>query len=86
MQLTSSVKKQFQPFCKRIDSNHILYGYQDDAFFEEQIDSLEEYQAAVQALDLRYSSSVNQAAQVQEIQSLLQAITGELAEKIPESS
>lgn len=79
-------KKQFQPFCKRIDSNHILYGYQDDAFFEEQIDSLEEYQAAVQALEERYSSSVKQAAQVQELQSLLQEITGELAEKIPESS
>jgi len=68
-----------------IDSNHILYGYQDDAFFEEQIDSLEEYQAAVHALEEQYGSA-KQTAQVQNIQLLLQAITGELAEEIPESS
>ena len=64
--------------------NTLIYGL--ELLYYKQIDSLEEYQAAVQALDLRYSSSVKQAAQVQEIQSLLQAITSELAEKIPESS
>lgn len=29
-----------QPFIKKIDSNHILYGYRDREFFEEQIESV----------------------------------------------
>lgn len=70
------VKQEFQPFFKRIDSNNILYGYQDSAFFEEQIDSEEEFQAKVNALEERFGST-KQIAQKQEVQLLLQSIIGE---------
>ncbi|UIE38884.1 hypothetical protein [Leptodesmis sichuanensis] len=73
-------KQQFEPFFKRIDSNHILYGYRDGAFFEEEIDSPEDYQAAVRTLEERFGSA-EQMAQKQDVQLLLHSITGELLEE-----
>ncbi len=63
-------------FLKRIDSNHILYGCQDGTFFEEQIDSEEDYKAAIQTFEETYGTSV-QEEQVENLRSLLQRITGE---------
>lgn len=73
-------RQQFEPFFKRIDSNHILYGYRDGAFFEEEIDSLEDYQAAVRSLEGRFGST-EQMAQRQDVQLFLHRITGELTEE-----
>lgn len=62
-----------QPFLRHVDASQVIYGYQDGAFFEEWIDSSEEYQTAIQSFEESYSS-VKREKQVQEIQSLLQSI------------
>ncbi len=66
-----------QPFLKHIDSNHILYGYRNGEFFEEQIDSESEYKAAIQAFEETYGSVVIEE-QSGNLKSLLQQITGDI--------
>lgn len=66
---------QTQPFFKRIDSNHILYGYRNGEFFEEQIDSEEEYKAAIQSLE-ETCGSKDVEKQSGNLKLLLQQITG----------
>lgn len=39
-----------EPFYRRVDSNLILFGYQDGAFFERDYEDLETYHAAIQQL------------------------------------
>lgn len=67
-----------QPFFKRIDSNHILYGYRNGEFFEEQIDSEEEYKAAIQTLE-EICGSKDVEKQSRNLKLLLQQITGRLS-------
>jgi hypothetical protein len=59
-----------------IRSNNILYGYRDGEFFEEQIDSPEEYEAVIQQFEQMYGS-LKQEKQIQDVRSLLETITGE---------
>jgi hypothetical protein len=68
--------QQIQPFIRLIRASHILYGYRDGEFFEEQIDSPEEYEAAIQAFDEVYGS-LKQERQSQDLRALLETITGE---------
>ncbi|NER99054.1 MAG: hypothetical protein F6J86_35410 [Symploca sp. SIO1B1] len=72
----STCNRPIEPFIRSIDSNHILYGYRDGEFFEEQIDSQEEYQAAIKAFEEKYGS-LQQERQSQNLRSLLEKITGE---------
>jgi hypothetical protein len=65
-----------QPFLRHIDASHIIYGYRNGAFFEEQIDSPEQYEATIQAFETVYGS-VKQEQQALEMRSLIQMITGE---------
>lgn len=67
---------QLDPFLKRIDSNHIFYGYRDGEFFEEQIDSEDDYQQAIEVFEQNYHS-IKEERQSREIQSLLQTIISE---------
>jgi hypothetical protein len=53
---TVCCNQRIQPFIRLIRASHILYGYRDGEFFEEQMDSPEEYEAAIQAFDEVYSS------------------------------
>lgn len=66
-----------QPFLKNIDSNHIIYGYQDGEFFEEQIESEEAYREAIATFEQNHYSLI-EANHRQEIQDLLRKITDEL--------
>ena len=68
-----------QPFMNRIDSNHILYGYRNEVFFEEQIDSEEDYKAAIQAFEETYRTAVENEQAVK-VRVLLQQITGKRRE------
>jgi hypothetical protein len=43
-----------EPFFKRVDSQSVLYGFQDGRFFEEQYHEPEEYEAAVKAHEARF--------------------------------
>jgi hypothetical protein len=50
-----AVTEQYdEPFFKRVDSQSVLYGYQDGQFFEEQYHEPEEYEAAVKAHEARF--------------------------------
>jgi len=48
--------ENMEEFFKNIDSNLILYGYQDGNFFEEDYEDEEEYQEALSKLRERSSS------------------------------
>ncbi|BBD62960.1 hypothetical protein NIES2109_58100 (plasmid) [Nostoc sp. HK-01] len=58
-------------FFRKIGSNHIIYGYKDDDYFEEHYESQEEYQVAIENLELMGISSKT----IQDVNSLLQMIT-----------
>lgn len=62
------------PFLKKIESNYIIYGYRDGDFFEEQFDSVEDYQQAIKDFEDVYGNNLlkNKSS---EVQSLLQKIT-----------
>jgi hypothetical protein len=47
-------KWEIKPFFRHVDSNHVIYGYWDGKFVDEEIDDLEEYQQMVQTLEARY--------------------------------
>lgn len=51
----SLCKLPVQPFLRHIDASQILYGYKAGEFFEEQIESVEQYEAAIQAFETAYS-------------------------------
>ena len=66
-----------EEFFKKIDSNHILYGYKDEQYFEEQYESQEAYQAAILNLESIGISSITS----QNFNEILQTITSEIVEK-----
>lgn len=70
-------KLQKQSFIKKIDSNHILYGYQDGEFFEKQIESVETYRETIERFEQNHYSVIEET-QSQEIQDLLNTITDEV--------
>lgn len=74
----ATCKPPIQPFLKHIDSNHILYGYRDGEFFEEEIESESEYQAAIAAFKTVYETEEEQEDPSDQIRLLLQTITGDL--------
>lgn len=65
------------PFMKRIDSNHIVYGYKDNQYFEEQYNSEEEYHTAI----LSYESIDTSIWNLQKRNIMLQNITNRVIEK-----
>ncbi len=66
-----------EQFFKKIDSNHILYGYKDDQYFEEQYQSQEAYKTAIEKLEsMEISSSTSQ-----NINKILQTIISETIEE-----
>lgn len=65
-----------RPFLKCIDSNHILYGYRDGKLFEEQIDSEEDYEAAIRTFEKNYETPLTEE-RVKDLRSLLHKVTGE---------
>ncbi|NDJ21703.1 hypothetical protein GS682_08640 [Nostoc sp. B(2019)] len=66
-----------EQFFKKIDSNHILYGYKDDQYFEEEYQSQEAYQATIKNLEsMGIGSMISQ-----NINDILQSITNEVVEK-----
>lgn len=67
-----AVKREIevQPFFKKIDSNFIIYGYQDNDYFEEYYDNEEDYKAAVKGFEEKYPKVPEQrnvGAMIQEI-------------------
>jgi hypothetical protein len=52
-----AVKKtiQIKPFLNKIDSNFILYGYEDNNYFEKGYDNEEAYKAAIQSFEDKYT-------------------------------
>ena len=71
------VKLPIQSFLKHIDSNHILYGYRDGDFFEEEIKLEEEYKAAIQAFEETHGSTLHEKNS-NEIKQLLHYISDEV--------
>jgi hypothetical protein len=65
-----------EPFLRTIDSNFILYGYDNHEYFELGYDDEESYQAAIP----RFQSLGIDAYQPQNINSLLQTIISEVAQ------
>ncbi|MBD2739917.1 hypothetical protein H6H03_39860 [Nostoc paludosum FACHB-159] len=65
------------PFMKMIDSNHIIYGFKDCQFFEEQYNTESEYHAAIQS----YKSSIDISTwNSQKMNLMLQDITSNVTE------
>lgn len=60
-----------EQFFRKIGSNHIIYGYKDEQYFEEHYESQEEYQAAIENLELMDISS----KALQDVNSILKTIT-----------
>lgn len=66
-----------EQFFKKIGSNHILYGYNDEHFFEEHYPSQEAYQTAIENLEsIGISSNTSQ-----DVNEILQTITSEILNK-----
>jgi hypothetical protein len=67
---------EIKPFFRHVDSNHIIYGYWDGKFVEEQIDDLDEYDGIVQELETRYGEPKrSEPEKVANIQELIQSIS-----------
>ncbi|WP_427159801.1 hypothetical protein ACQFX9_28085 [Aliinostoc sp. HNIBRCY26] len=66
-----------EQFFRKIGSNHIIYGYKDEQYFEEHYESQEEYQAAIENLELMGISSKS----LQDVNNILQTITSGIVEK-----
>lgn len=49
-----------EPFMRNISSNLILYGYKNDAYFQEKFDDAEMYKSAVQTFQEEYGSTIKQ--------------------------
>lgn len=62
------------PFLKKVNSNLIIYGYRDGEFFEEEFESNEDYQQAIQDFEEVYGNNLLENQSL-EVQSLLQKIT-----------
>jgi hypothetical protein len=65
-----------QPFLKQVNSQRLLYGYDKGDFFEWQIDSEAEYQAAIEQFEQKHPS-LHHVQQVESLRSLVEVITGE---------
>ena len=63
-----------EQFFKRIDSNHILYGYKDEQYFEEQYASQEAYRAEIRNLESIGISSITS----QNVNKILYTIISEI--------
>lgn len=59
-----------EPFLRRIDSNLIAYGYQDNDYFEFDCDTPEEYQAGIQSFEEKYGKE----SKSKKVNALLQTI------------
>lgn len=66
-----------QSFFKKINSNLILYGYQNGQYFEEQYDSQDTYQAVVASFEEAYGSPFKRT----DINAILQNITSKSIER-----
>jgi hypothetical protein len=68
-------QREIKPFFRHVDSSHVIYGYWDGKFVEEEIDDLEEYQKMVQTLNAQYGEPViSEAEKVNCIREMIQAI------------
>lgn len=66
---------EIKPFFRHVDSNHVIYGYWDGKFVEEQIDDLEEYEQMVRTLKATYGEPViSETEKVTCIREMIQAI------------
>lgn len=63
-----------QPFMKVIRSSHALYGYKNGAFFEDEIDDEEEFNAAIATFEAIYGATTKEEKR-SSLQSLLQEIS-----------
>ncbi len=68
-------QREITPFFRHVDSSHVIYGYWDGKFVEEEIDDLEEYQQMVQTLTAKYGRpEIPAAEKVNGTRALIQAI------------
>jgi hypothetical protein len=66
---------KIEPFFRQIDSNHIIYGYWDGKFVEEEIEDNDEYDRIVGELEARYGRpETPDTEKVASIQALIQTI------------
>jgi hypothetical protein len=66
---------EIKPFFRHIDSSHVIYGYWDGKFVEEEIDDPDEYDGVVRELEARYGKpKISEPEKVAKIQELIQAI------------
>jgi hypothetical protein len=69
---------EIEPFFRHIDSNHIIYGYWDGKFVEEEIEDSDEYDRVVEELEARYGRpETPDTEKVARIQTLIQMIAQE---------
>jgi hypothetical protein len=68
-------QREITPFFRHVDSSHVIYGYWDGKFVEEEIDDLEEYQQMVQTLTAKYGRpEIPATEKVNDTRALIQAI------------
>jgi hypothetical protein len=68
-------KRKIQPFFRHVDSSHVIYGYWDGEFVEEEIDDSEEYQQMVRTLRTKYGKpAISETEKVNCAQAMIQAI------------
>jgi hypothetical protein len=71
---------EIEPFFRHIDSNHIIYGYWDGKFVEQEIEDNDEYDRIVGELEARYGRpETPDTEKVASIQALIQAIAQDIA-------
>lgn len=63
-------------FFKSVKSEHLLYGYVQENFFEEQYQEPEDYQEALTSLEQRFEATLKKEKAL-EIQQILQQVIGE---------
>ncbi len=70
-------KLPVQPFLRHVGANLILYGYRDGAFFEEQFELPEQYEATIREFETAYGF-LKQEKQVRKIKALIRSIVNEI--------
>jgi hypothetical protein len=69
-------ESEIKPFFRHIDSSHVIYGYWDGKFVEEEIEDPDEYEAVVRDLKAKYGKpKLSATERVASVQELIQAIS-----------
>jgi hypothetical protein len=75
-------QRHTQPFLKYVKSEHVIYGYRDGRFFEEEIESESELEASIANFESVYGKQIQEQL-TDDIQAMIREIT-QATPKLPE--